>query len=164
MLSRHGDLARTNVTIGWPIVANLHLNHWRSFKPCLWYYVEFSNQNQKQNWMLQLFLLHFSFVVLIHTNSISLILNCVMNYLVIKVTPPDFRETETETVWQYSAIMAHCCQRILQDENQIGESVFFVFSSNQMIKFSIRLVLNLDDTFEGIYYLTEILNMLNNMF
>ena len=114
--------------------------------------------------MLQLFLLHFSFVVLIHTNSISLILNCVMNYLVIKVTPPDFRETETETVWQYSAIMAHCCQRILQDENQIGESVFFVFSSNQMIKFSIRLVLNLDDTFEGIYCLTEILNMLNNMF
>ena len=53
--------------------------------------------------MLQLFLLQFSFVVLIHTNAISLILNCVMNYLEIKVTPSDFRKTETETVWQY------CC-------------------------------------------------------
>ena len=51
----------------------------------LWYYDEISSWNQKRKWS-SLFLLCFSFVVLIYTNSINLTLNCIMSHLVIKLT------------------------------------------------------------------------------
>ena len=47
--------------------------------------METSNSNQNSNRFLLLLLLCFSFVVLIYTNSINLILNCIMNYLVIRL-------------------------------------------------------------------------------
>ena len=49
--------------------------------------IEISNWNQKRNRFLLLFLLSFSYVVLIYTNSINLILNCIMNCLVITNVP-----------------------------------------------------------------------------
>lgn len=63
------------------------------------------------------------YVALIYRNVLNLILNCILNCSLIWLTSMQRSKTET-FVWQYWAIMGHCCQRILQNKNQIEESGF----------------------------------------
>ena len=76
----------------------------------LWHYTKIPNWNQNRNQFLVWFFRCFSFVVFIYTNCDNLILNCILNFLVIRLTPFDFR-----CAYQKPK-MAHSCHQFYRQE------------------------------------------------
>ena len=82
-----GNISRSSFKIkyGGPFLPTLNLKLRRNRIYTMTLHWNFNLIFSKRNRFLLFFLLCFSLVVLIYTNFINLILNCIMNYLVIRL-------------------------------------------------------------------------------